>query len=68
MLALILFIVLLISVGFWGRSKEKEDWNKGICKSCGTKWHNFDTDSQGGRGYVCETRKHWTWISYGVDR
>jgi hypothetical protein len=46
---------------------EKKIWNNGIAP-CGTKWKDFDTDSQGGRGYKCKCGKHSTWVSYWVDR
>ena len=45
---------------------EKRGFNNGICPICGEKLKHFDTDSQGGRGYCCLSKKHlyFTWVSY----
>lgn len=48
------------------RHCEKKDFNNGICKHCNGKLELFSTDSQGGRGYVCECG-HQVWVSYNVD-
>ena len=50
------------------RIKEKEDWNNGVCPWCGHNWRYFDTDSQGGRGYICDNCGRDIWISYNVDK
>lgn len=50
-----------------GVQLEMKAWNNGICKKCGGKWRQFDTDSQGGRGYKCDGG-HYEWISYPVDK
>lgn len=50
----------------WARLEEKKSWNGGICATTGEPWEQFDTNSQGGRGYV--SKGHYTWISYNVDR
>jgi predicted amidophosphoribosyltransferase len=48
---------------------EYRDFNHGICPYCWTKLRYFDTDSQGGRGYCCDTCGYHTWVSYGfVDK
>ena len=40
----------------------------GICPHCNNKLRNFDTDSQGGRGYKCNCG-YYTWVSYNcVDK
>lgn len=43
---------------------EKKDYNSGICPHCGKKLILFDTDSQGGRGYICEECNYVAWVSY----
>ena len=45
-------------------SLEKKEFNKGICPNCHTKLYNFDTDSQGGRGYTCTNCNYVTWVSW----
>lgn len=50
----------------WTRKGEKAQWNGGHCGDCGNSWYRFDTDSQGGRGYVCG-QGHYMWASYRVD-
>ncbi len=49
------------------RYLESREWNRGFCRKHGSEWKNFDTDSQGGRGYKCADGCH-TWISYNVDK
>jgi ssDNA-binding Zn-finger/Zn-ribbon topoisomerase 1 len=46
---------------------EKEDWNGGICKDCGTPWVRFDTDSGGGRLYKCKCPDNFIAISWWFD-
>ena len=46
---------------------ERRDWNGGFCAACNKPWKMFDMDSQGGRGYSCESN-HSCWISWPVDR
>ena len=61
-------IPALICLMFYARHREKVDYNGGKCR-CGTPWRYFDTDSQGGRGYTCDTCGKGTWVSYwGIDR
>lgn len=66
------FLVIICVVGLVGGSAiaryfEKKHFNRGICPLCNGKLHNFDTDSQGGRGYICEHCSYTTWVSYNVD-
>ena len=66
---MLIVLVLFTVLGFVGWSSERHSWNGGLCPRCWTRWIYFDTDSQGGRGYHCETRKHYVWISYpSIDR
>ncbi len=52
----------------WARSREKAAFNGGDCPDCGTPWRHFDNDSQGGRGYTCDTCPRGVWVSYpGID-
>lgn len=60
-----IIIILIISIiGFVvGNMIEKKGFNGGICPHCNKRLRNFDTDSQGGRGYNCDCGYH-TWVSY----
>ena len=41
----------------------------GKCPDCDAPWRYYDTDSQGGRGYTCDTCPRGVWVSYpGIDR
>lgn len=60
---LVIFLVLILLA----RYQEKKDWNNGKC-NCGSNWEYFDTDSQGGRGYLCRKCGKFIWISYSVDK
>ena len=61
-------VILLIILSSIGIMFEKRDFNNGICPHCNNKLRNFDTDSQGGRGYKCDCGYH-TWVSYNcVDK
>lgn len=44
------------------------EFNKGKCRHCGGWFEYFDTDSQGGRGYVCEKCGNVIWIGFPVDK
>lgn len=57
---------LLILGGIWGYTSERKRWNLGVCRENGIPWERFDTDSQGGRGYVAGDI--YTWISWPVDK
>jgi hypothetical protein len=63
-------VTLFFLVGIiWQYRNERRDWNGGVCPDCGTPWRSFTMDSQGGRGYNCETHCNSIWISYpGIDR
>ena len=62
--SLIIGIVVLIVIFIIGIFSEKKDYNNGICPKCNQRLHHFDTDSQGGRGYICDKCNYTTWISY----
>lgn len=65
---LIIFIALSFILILLGISWERWDWNKGKCRECGGNWRYFATDSQGGRGYMCDKCCNVIWVSYpGVD-
>jgi hypothetical protein len=67
MLALpIIVVILLLSGATWAYRSEKKTWNNGICAQYNEPWVQFDTDSQGGRGYKC--RDQHAWISWPVDK
>lgn len=58
---LIAFIIIGVITAIY---LEIKDYNKGICPKCGAPLRNFDCDSQGGRGYVCDKCNYSTWVSY----
>lgn len=66
--SLFISVIILFIIGglcICSYTGEKRDFNDGVCKFCGSKLYHFDTDSQGGRGYVCDNcRKHWCWVSW----
>lgn len=64
---IVAWLGLLASLGVVAYFQEKRAWNGGLCRKCWTRWRCYDTDSQGGRGYKCETG-HGCWISWPVDR
>lgn len=59
---LILIVGLIVGTSI-GIILEKKSFNNGICPHCNEKLRNFDTDSQGGRGYKCDCG-YQTWVSY----
>jgi hypothetical protein len=63
----LLIVFIMIVGGLFVRACEKKTWNNGK-HYCGGKWEQFDTDSQGGRGYNCSSCDSRTWISYRVDK
>lgn len=67
-LVLIGLLVLLVVPPYFQYRWEKRQWNDGTCPKCGTPWRSFDMDSQGGRGYNCETRCSSMWISWLRER
>lgn len=65
----ILIVILVISGILTAMYFEYKDFNNGICPRCGKRLKHFDTDSQGGRGYCCNSCKYFTWVSYNsVDK
>ena len=62
LLAIVVIGVLIV------RRHEKKEYNNGICRECGYPLRHFDTDSQGGRGYICDACKFSCWVSYNVDK
>lgn len=61
-------ILLLIGGVLGVTDAERKAYNNGICPDCGMKLNCFDTDSQGGRGYMCPRCNYTTWCTYPVDR
>lgn len=59
-------VVFVIAIAVT-RHSEAKSFNGGICPICKEKLRHFDTDSQGGRGYICDNCGYTTWISYNVD-
>ena len=43
---------------------EAKSFNKGKCPKCGHMLRHFDTDSQGGKGFVCDDCGYITWVSF----
>lgn len=60
---IVLFLVFCL-VGWAGYLMEKKDYNGGKCPHCLRELGHFDTDSQGGSGYVCDGCGYDTWVSY----
>jgi hypothetical protein len=56
--------IVMIAGMIWQYRYERRQWNNGTCVNCRTPWRSFDMDSQGGRGYKCETRCSYVWISW----
>lgn len=68
-LIIICVILLGASVFRLGIYLEKKGFNNGKCICCGYPLRNFDTDSHGGRGYICDRCHYNTWVSYpSVDK
>lgn len=66
---LIFFVVTLVAGTTWAFIYEKKMFNDGKCSHCGSDFRLFDTDSHGGRGYICRKCRYTVWISYNsVDR
>jgi len=59
-------VTALIGLCLWS---ERRAWNGGKCKKCSAALKQFDTDSQGGRGYCCTEGCDGSnvWISWPVD-
>jgi hypothetical protein len=54
-------IVLALIIGYF---LEKKAFNDGICPHCGKPLEYYDTDSQGGRGYICNHCDYGCWVSW----
>jgi hypothetical protein len=65
MIALAVLAILTMAACWWHDAYE---WNGGVCRVSGREWQYFDTDSQGGRGYM-DKDGNTAWISWPlVDR
>lgn len=62
------YILFAIVAAFFAASSDKELYNDGVCSRCNGTWRHFNTDSQGGRGYICDRCGDVIWISYPVDK
>lgn len=64
----VVYTVLILAIGlcclFIGIRLETMYYNKGICPVCNGKYEIFDIDSQGSRGYECDTCGNVIWVSY----
>ena len=60
----IFLILLLVLGGYYCYQSEKIKHNKGICPKCGERLSYFDSDSQGGKGYICRQCKYTIWLSW----
>ncbi len=66
-----ILVAAFVGMNLLARRSEKIAWNGGHCPRCKTRWHHFDNDSQGGRGYRCSgcLQTNHIWISWPkVDR
>ena len=64
-----LAISLIVILPIIGIHFERKWFNGGICPECGTRLEYFGSDSQGGRGYLCEKCGYHTWVSWNtVDK
>lgn len=63
LLAIALFSV---AIGAMGYTCDRRDWNGGFCRESGKPWVQFDTASDGSRGYR-DGPDNYIWISYPVD-
>lgn len=44
--------------------QDRRTWNGGVCRKCGGRLHHADTDSQGGKLWVCEQCHCRFWTSW----
>ena len=66
---IIVAITFVLVLSVFSIHLEKKGFNEGFCPRCGTFLRQFDTDSQGGRGYICDKCLYATWVSYkSVDK
>jgi hypothetical protein len=56
-----------VGIGVIGFLYERYEWNGGTCRATNEPWEQFDTDSQGGRGYK-SGEKHVVWVSWPIDQ
>ena len=57
-------LIIFLPCTFIGITLEKREFNNGVCKHCGKNLRYFDSDSQGGRGYICDDCGYCAWVSY----
>ena len=60
----LLMLGLLAMIPIVGFICERRWWNGGKCPNDGIPWRYFDTDSQGGRGYTCDSCDKTILVSY----
>lgn len=63
-LILLFFIILFFGIMCYAMYREKKAWNNGICPICGNKLRQFDVDSHGDDGWICDNCDYTTWVSY----
>ncbi len=65
---MILFFVIILTIYFLclgtGIFVEKKQWNKGLCKRCGTPFQYSGLDLQGSRRYCCNKCNYDLSISF----
>lgn len=65
---MILFFVIILIIYFLclgtGIFMEKKQWNKGLCKKCGTSLRYLGLDLQGSRRYCCNRCNYDLSISF----
>ncbi len=63
---LIVLGVILLFAGLmnYAKNRETKAFNGGECPDCKVPWRHFDNDSQGGRGYTCDSCPRGVWVSY----
>lgn len=59
LLTAIVLILLFLSLLYFSFRLEKKQWNNGICKANGARWHWFAVDSSGARGYMALGKTCW---------
>lgn len=63
---IVLLSIIAIAV-IYTRTMEIKNYNNGKCPYCNHNFRFFDTDSQGGRGYICDECGYVCWVSYLID-
>ena len=72
----VMTITLIVVIAVWLGMipvfilQDRKIWNKGVCRKCGGKLKHTQTDSQGGKLWVCEQCHNGLWTSWirGVDK